>query len=56
LLEVVLIDNASPSDQELLLRRVETGATVICSRENPLRGRMNRCPARTAEAGRRRPS
>lgn len=49
LLEVVLIDNASPSDQEPFLRRVEAaGATVIRSRENlGYAGGMNRCLART---------
>jgi GT2 family glycosyltransferase len=49
-LEVVLIDNASPSDQEPWLRRVEAaGARVIRSRENlGYAGGVNRCLAQTS--------
>lgn len=48
-LDVVVIDNASPRDQEPYLRRVEAaGATVIRSRENHgYAGGINRCFERT---------
>ena len=48
-LEIVVIDNASPKDQEPYLKRCEAaGATVIRSAENHgYSGGMNRCLERT---------
>lgn len=48
-LEVVLIDNASPADQEPFLSRAEAAGAVIRSRENlGYAGGVNRCLERTS--------